>query len=351
MVLSGELFRIQYTFFWHLAQWLFRPDQIVFYCPEMIDYYSFAPVLKHLPPIKIASNSAEVRRQLAPKGIAVKRLPAFPRCVVMCRHATHRFPCSSIVKVGLRHGAYHFKRLTRADNYNRFDLYLFTSQSDLEAALDIGVKVGQAVGFPRLDPAFDGSITKDTLDALSADLKLDPSKSTLLFTATWDKSGMSGIVLWHDRLCELASKHNILVTAHPWTDKRFLTKVKAAPGVRFLKTTDLTPYIMLADIVIGDTSSLLADCSALGKQIIRFRTGKARRSLEEIDTLLDMMSVSISTFEELPPAIDRLCKNPEQLKGGQAKANAVMFDILDGKAGKRAADAITELLQERKIWP
>lgn len=348
MVFSYYLAKPVYTLWWRLLNLFSRRREVVFYCAEMIDYYSFAPVLKLLSGLTFASSNPAVKKDLAKQGIAVKSLPVFPKAVIMCRHATHKFPCSRVLKIGLRHGPYHFKRLTKAANYNQFDLYFFSSEADLRAAEAIGVTVGKAIGFPRLDPAFNGDLLPETIPRLRKELKLDPTKPTLLFTATWDKSGMSGLSLWFDRLSELTPDHNVLVTTHPWTERRYLETIQSTPGVHFIRSADLLPYISLADICIGDTSSLLAECCALHKSIIIFRTSKSRRSLEEIDQLLAQMSLAIHEFAELKPSIRKCLETPGLLREGQQKANAIMFDTLDGKAGERAAAEIIKLLPELK---
>lgn len=348
MVFSYYLTKPVYTLWWRLLN-LFSPRrEVVFYCAEMIDYYSFAPVMKHLSGLTLASSNPAVRKELGKQGIEVKSLPVFPRAVIMCRHATHKFPCSRALKIGLRHGPYHFKRLTKAANYNQFDLYFFSSEADLRAAEAIGVTVGKAVGFPRLDPVFNGDLSLELVPQLRKELKLDPAKDTLLFTATWDKSGMSGISLWFDRLSELTPNYNVLVTTHPWTEQRYLETIQSTPGVHLIRSADLLPYILLADICIGDTSSLLAECCALHKPIIVFWTPKAQRSLEEIDHLLAQMSLAIHEFGELKPSIRKCLETPGLLRDGQQKANAIMFDVLDGKAGERAAAEIIKLLPELK---
>ncbi|MBW6513768.1 MAG: CDP-glycerol glycerophosphotransferase family protein [Candidatus Syntrophosphaera sp.] len=348
MVLSGTLFSLPYSLLWRIAQRFGKQPQLAFYCAEMVDFHCFEPVRKHLPDVTYIASDPKVRQALRNLGIEARRGLIFPRALVMCRHATHKFPCSRMLRIGLRHGAYHFKRLSKAANYNQFDLYLFTSQADLAAAEEIGVKVGKAVGFPRLDPVFNGSLPEDAITGLRRELKLDPHRPTLLFTATWDKSGMSALRHWHDRLAELTPRYNILATIHPWTDREYRKNIRSTPGVCFVRGADLIPYILLADVVIGDTSSLLADCSALGKPLITFRTVKGRRSLPEIDQLLSQISLRIKSFEELPAAVDRLLKEPKLLKQGQSEANRVMFDELDGKAGERAAAEILKLLGEPK---
>jgi hypothetical protein len=348
MVFSEALLRYPYTLLWHLVRSLSKPAPVVAYCAEVMDWQSLAPVLKHLAPVPVVTTNPGVKRYLREKGIACHGLPSFPRAVIMCRHATHRFPCSGIIKIGLRHGPYHFKRMTKAANYNRFDLYLFSSVADLKAAEAIGVRVGKAVGFPRLDPAFDGTITPGQLEELKRGRKLDPGKPVLLFTATWDRSGMSGIGHWYDKLEQLANSYNVVVTVHPWTAEAYVERIKATRGVGFLEEADLLPWLMLADICIGDTSSLLAECSALSKPIVTFRTPTARRSLDEIELILKDISLQVESFGELIKALETLISEPGLLREGQARANQTMFDILDGKASLRAAKEIIKLIPELK---
>lgn len=349
MVLSGILLKLPYTLVWHIVRLFRRNPRIVFHCAEVMDWNCFAPIVPHLPETRIVSPRGNVRNYLREIGIVAHRMPAFPRAVIMCRHATHKYPCASIVKIGLRHGPYHFKRMTSAANYNQFDLYLFSSPADLAAAQAIGVTVGAPAGFPRLDPALDGTISPARLDELRESLQLDPAKPTLLFTATWDASGMSAVGKWYDRLELLAAQYNILVTVHPWTDAGIIARLRGTPAIHYLENQDLLPFIMLADICIGDQSSLLAECSALDKPIISFHTPSARRSLPEIEALMQLISLRIMEIDELQPAIQKLLADPLVLSEGRRQANAVMFDALDGKAAQRAAAMINKLLQERNI--
>lgn len=351
MVLSGALLKLPYTLLWHLAQLLGKTDKLVFYCPEMLDYTNLSRLIGFSAQGVVVTQDRILIEQLKAEGSCkVKRLPLFPRSVVMCRHATHKFPCNKIVKIGLRHGAYHFKRMTQADNYNQFDLYLFSSQADLKAAQDIGVRVGKAVGFPRLDQAFRNERFVAGARDLARNLGHDPAKPTLLFTATWDKSGMSAVGLWYKRLDELLPAYNVMVTLHPWISERFRRGIEANGQVRILSPLNYLEGIWMADVVIGDTSSALADCCALDKPIIRFKTPQARRSLDEIEQLLSRISLSISSFEELPAAIQRLLAEPELFREGRQQANAIMFDVLDGKASERAWQEISSLLKEKGIW-
>jgi len=246
----------------------------------------------------------------------------------------------------MRHGAYHFKRLTDARNYNAFNLYLMTSEADVQAGLQIGVKSALAVGFPKLDPAFDGTMTPMYINQMRNRLHLPQNKPVLLFTATYDSSGMSGIAFWYDRLSALTNQYAVLVTLHPWISDTYRQIIKQTEGAWLIEDYDIVPYICLADVCIGDTSSILAECCALDKPMLTWKVERAKRSLDEIEQILDKISHRLQSFDDLFELIPYALHHREELAPQRAQANRVFYDRLAGKAGQRAADAITKLLPE-----
>lgn len=349
MVVSEIFYRPIYRLFWHGSKALSATLPMAFYAPEEIDFIGFKSVAQHLPPLYYITQNKAVKAAVQKHGLTPKPLFSFPEVLITSRHAMHRFPTSKIISIGMRHGPYHFKRLTRAANYNRFDLYLFSSKADLAAAEEIGVKVGKAIGFPALDAAFDGSITPDDLQTLSAKYRLHPDKPSLLFTATWDKANMSAIDRWLPHLSKLADRYNIMVTLHPWVSPAYWSALSTLPFVNLVAPPDLIKSVMLADVCIGDQSSVLAYCSALDKPMITFALPPAARSLPEIDELIKSFSISIESYHELEAAIRECLQNPAELHLARTEANKLMFDALDGQAGLRAANAIKELLFSRGI--
>jgi len=345
MVLSYYLYRFPYSIIWYLKNLLNRLEPFVFYCGDPLDYYVFAPVAKYLGNINYVTDKKSVKAFFNEKEIPYKSMPVFPSVVIMARHSTHKFPCNSIIKIGMRHGAYHFKRMTSAANYNQFDLYLMTSQSDVETGLKLGVKSAKAIGFPKMDPCFDDTISIITLKNLSKKLNLSPDKPVVLFTSTYDASGMSAIDLWYDKLSELIDRFNVLVTTHHWISRKYKEKLKTTVDIHVIEDYDILPYIKLADVVVGDTSSILAECCALDKPIVTFNTARASRSFDEIDGIIESISYRINKFSELLEKLDYVITHKEDLAEARAKANVIFFDTLDGKASERAAKEIKRILK------
>jgi CDP-glycerol glycerophosphotransferase (TagB/SpsB family) len=308
-----------------------------------MDYVIFEAIQKYLPTVPIVSGS-RARPYLQSRGIASARMPSFPRAVIMFRHATHKFPEERITKIGLAHGAYRFKRFTRAANYNAFDVYMATSSQEVEWGREFGIATAVAVGAPKLDPLFDGTLDSKALDAYRERINLDPAKPVVIFTATWDRSGMSAIDRWVGQVAGLSGDYNILVTVHPWTSKKYVEHLKKLPAARFIDDPDIVPYLAISDMLVGDCSSIIAEFCTLDRPIVTFTVGRTERSLPEISDLLDRISTRIRDFREIPRAIEENLRDPGAKSQERCQANRLMFDRLDGKAGQRAAAIIRELV-------
>jgi hypothetical protein len=337
MVISYYLLKPFYSAWWRLLNQFSPRRETVFYCHTPVDMQNWLPVQQHLKPLRIVTDKAGTYRWLRAKGYAVSRLPVFPKAVIMCREAAHKFPSAKVMKLGMTHGAYHFKRFTSAKHYAPFTLYLFTSEADLRNARAIGVSCGKAGGYPKLDPYLHAPIP-------SRDAKTKPR---LLFTATYDSGGMSAVERWIDHLPALTTRYEVFVSLHPWISAQYIAKVKSMPQVHYIADSPL-PYIAQADLVVVDTSSIIADCCAFDKPLISWTLPPSPRSVPQITEILERISIRVKSIDELEAAILRALAQPDEFKEQRAWANSIFFDALDGNAGKRSADHILNLLPELK---
>lgn len=348
MVPAYYLFKLPYTLVWHIKHRLGKTEDVVLYCANILDYQIFAPVQKYLKPLPVVAKNRKAQQELANIGVTATQLPCFPKGVIMCRQAAYRFPATSIKKIGMRHGAYHFKPFANADSYNLLDRFFMTSSTEVKQAEDAGILCGVAVGYPKLDPAFDGSIDASALTTIRQKLKLDANKKTLLFTATWDNSGLSAVSQWAHKLAPLVQRYNVLVTVHPWTDSRHINNICHTPGVHYLGSRDILPHIMIADVCIGDASSILAECCALDKPMITFKMPEGKRTVPHVHKMIREFSLQIEHVHELGGAIKQCLAAPNAKQAQRAEANRIMFDQLDGLAGRRAANEIITLFPQLK---
>lgn len=346
MVLSYYLLKVPYTIIWEVREALGLNKDVMLYCANTLDYQIFAPVQRYLPPLKVIAKDKKTQNALKDIGVNSSVYPCFPKGVIMCRQAGYKFPADRMIKVGMRHGAYTFKPFANTKGYNLLDHFYMTSSREVERAENKGITCGKAIGFPKLDPIFDGSIDKNMLETAAHQARIDSNKPTLLFTATWNDSGVSAIESWFDKLSLFTEKYNVLVTVHPWTKENIKQTISTTKNVYFIDSPDILAFIQLADICIGDTSSVLAECCALDKPIVTFKVDDGKRTVQEVKQLISEFTYQIESFDELDSTIDYALRHKDEKKEQRAHANRIMFDKLDGKAGLRAAEHLKTLFPQ-----
>jgi CDP-Glycerol:Poly(glycerophosphate) glycerophosphotransferase len=336
---------------WRFFRLFRKKRKIVLYCDDAYDVVLFRTVQKYLNPVQIVAKNGQVSKSLKDMGYSSKRMPSFPDAVIMFRNMAWKFPSRKIIKIGFEHGAYNFKNFSKAYYYNRFNVFFMTSETDVARARERGITTVRAIGFPKIDPVFDGSIVPEQLRDLAVRTGLDPKKKTLLFSSTWDGSGMSAIHKWYKRISSLSTRYNLMVTVHAWMSERYRMELKNNPDLVFIDDFEILRYIMIADVCIGDTNSLLAEFCLLDKPIITFRVPVTARTMPDVIELVEKISIRIDTFEELAPALEILFKNGDKLSVQRKEAVKITLGKPDGKSGMRAADEIVKLLPELRPAP
>lgn len=344
MTFSYYIYKIPYSLIWKISK-LFRKKQtIAFYCDNELDFEVFKNI--NIENSYYISRNKRVLDHLKSKGIASKIWPSYPDVVIMARHAHYRFPCNNIIKIGLRHGPYHFKKMINASKYNKFDLFLMTSEKEVEIGNKLGITSAVSGGFPKLDSLLNDSINSDSLEKLSSKLKIDKNKKTLLFSATWNNSGMSAIEKWYNRLSEISYKYNILVTVHPFTDDLYKNAIRNNEETTYIEDDDLYPYMKLSDALISDTSSIIAEYCTLYKPIICFNTDNADRTDPEVTKIIDNISLKVNDFVELTSKLTGELSDPTKRKKEQKIAVKLFFDDDKPDKGEKASKIILEYIKK-----
>ena len=353
MVFTYYLSYIPYALAWHAAKLLRRPQLTVLHVEDAFDYFLFGSIAKYLIHMDIVVNSASIIPHLRPMLKARTKIYRYPFCfpdaVIMFRNAAWKYPVPGIIKIGLEHGAYNFKRFPKAQNYNLFDLYLMTSHHDVKRLQALGAKPVKAIGYPKSDALFDGSYSPELLNSLRSKLKLDPNKPTVLFSSTWDGSDMSAIDMWYNKLSEISGLYNILVTLHPRMSDFYRNYIKNLPDIHYIDAVDIYPYLLIADVCIGDTNSLIAEFCIVNRPIITFSIKPTKRTMDDVIELITSVSIRIDSFAELPDAITEALATAAETAFQRSQAITTLINPLDGKAGKRAAAEITNLIPELKL--
>jgi hypothetical protein len=319
---------------------------------DSFDLYLFQSVQKHLKPLDIVATSSALIPKLKPyltRKTKIYRYPfCFPDAVIMFRNAAWKYPVNSIVKIGLEHGAYNFKKFPKASYYNLFNLYLMTSVHDVARLQLLGAKPVKAIGYPKSDALFDNSYPPQLLTELRESLRFAKTKPTILFSSTWDGSQMSAVHKWYDKVADLAADYNVLVTLHPRMSTFYRNYLQKVPGIHYITAMDIYPYLLISDVCIGDTNSLIAEFCIVNRPIITFSTPATKRTMDDVIELIKSISIRIDSFAELRPAITKALHSAQATAAARKAVISTLIDPLDGMAGLRAATEIIKLIPELK---
>ncbi len=329
----------------HKIASLFRDQkQIDFFCGNIVDYICFRNIHQKMPEIRIVARNRKVKKDLADFGVESVLYPTFPDIILMARHLARKYPCKNIVKIGMRHGAYHFKDFVDIKKYNAFDKFCFTSPTEVLEAKERGITNGVFAGFPKLDLYFQNKELFQTKEDEKILNNLTDDKKVILFSATWDKKGYSSVDKWYDKLSSLTAKYQVLITLHPWVSKEKIEVIKNTENVIYLETKNVLPYLARADLMISDTSSIIAEFCALDKPIITFEVEATGRITENTISLLEAISYRVKEFKELESILEKALLEPNVHQENRKKYNEIMFGKLDGRAGDRVVKQVKEYL-------
>jgi CDP-glycerol glycerophosphotransferase (TagB/SpsB family) len=293
MVFSELLLTIPYNLGLLLTTLLKRREEIGFYCHEIEDFYVLENLINRFENPTIIAKNRSIKDKI-PSRFNIKLIPSFPKVVIMARHSLHKFPSPFITKIGLRHGPYHFKRFISPVKYNRFNLFLFTSPKEVDEAKGIGIKSGCYGGYPKLDSyrRYLGEV--------------DDRKRTILFSATYTKSGVSCLDRWIDRVEELSDRYEIYVTIHPFNDQSYRERLRSIRSITFIESGDLIPYLKKADILVSDSSSIIGEFIYQLKPVILFNTPLKDRFDPSVYKSIRGFGYIIDQFDEINSVLDTI---------------------------------------------
>jgi hypothetical protein len=345
MVFSELILKIPYSIAWRIINTFRKKKEISFYCDNELDYIVFKNIHKHLNNITFIAKNKKVQEDLKKYNIESKLYPQFPNVLIIARVSLHKFPEKRIIKIGMQHGVYHFKNFISAKKYNRFDLYFLSSKYEIEEAKKHGMKNLVSTSYPKVDDFFD----KEKIEEFEKYKSKFNDKPILLFTATWDKSGLSAVEKWYDKLNLLKNEYHIFVTLHPWISEEFKSKIQSTQGIHFITDSDIAKYLYISDYLIGDTSSVIGEYLALQKPIITFKINTQGRLTQNIVDMIKDISYQIDTFEEIAPTIKNINNSGDIKKEIYPKYIEKLYDLPLGNGGKQRADIIKEFLKERGV--
>lgn len=226
-------------------------------------------------------------------------------------------------------------------------------------ALDANSPAVRLVGYPKVDALVNGTWTRS---GVLESLGLDPSRRTVLYAPTWSPaSSLNAIgVELVKRL--LATDANIIVKLHDrsrdlrhrysggvdWAQQ--LTPLLTAPRAMLASGSDISPYLVAADLMITDHSSAGFEYLLRDRPIVRIHRPELIREANIHPDYVDLLSSvadSVESLDETLCAVERGLTTPDRLSETR---RAVASDIFY-RPGGATARAIRNLYEAIDLDP
>lgn len=215
-------------------------------------------------------------------------------------------------------------------------------------------------GLPKLDPLFwQGFYDKKSM---IKNLELHPKKKTVLFAPSYNPSCIEYL---RDKIIELIPQYNLVIKLHPysWGGKyaprsqhRLYERLAKQYQEVFLipkEEYDIYPYLVLADTMISDTSSVVNEFLALGKfgiiyvlpnEKLNHSDGMPKLSVDPAKWLEGAFP-RMNEPEELHQVVEAALNPSDEMKKRLASYRDYFFTGLDGNASYRVKAEIDKLIK------
>jgi hypothetical protein len=262
----------------------------------------------------------------------------------------HHLPTTQIGNV--RHGLVSKAVLARQPRRTAARYYDFLCAGPDDSGPDVFARAGLVpgevwrTGYPQLDPLH----RRDAPPALG----FDPTRPTVLYAPTWNL-GLTSATVLGDQVIELiragAPDANVIIKPHPvireWHSgwmRSWRRLASATPNVLLVEDThaDVTPFMLAADLMVSDASSVIFEFLALDRPIVlvlnpRHRADPAFDPDDIIWRWRDV-GVEVRRAADLPGAIAAELADPGRNAHERARYADILFgDQTDGQNALRIA--------------
>lgn len=226
-----------------------------------------------------------------------------------------------------------------------FDLYLtqgpfFTSKFNQLALLHKNFEV-QETGWTKQD--WIKRHAHDYDDLRNEYLEKAQCKEIILYAPTFSPK-LTSLPIIKEGLIHTLEERNktlLLIKLHPLTKQEWITEYKELATkhkrILFIEDSNVTPYQLISDIMIGDTSSTVYEFLLLNKPVITLGTISK-----------DIYWINITDPKLLPQSIEKAIHDPQAIKNRQWIVDN--YDpYIDGSCCKRMLEAVDIYIQKHGI--
>jgi hypothetical protein len=212
------------------------------------------------------------------------------------------------------------------------------------------------VGYPKVDCLVDGTLDRARI---ARQLGLDPRAPTVIYAPTWSPhsslnamgeeiierlaaEGLQVVAKLHDRSYDMGERGSGGVD---W--KARLSKYDSHPLIRVVRDADASPFLVVADAMVSDHSSVAFEYTILNRPIIVIDRPQlvtnAGINPEKVDLLRSGADVAIDARGAAAAVVSALT-NPQRLSPARQRIASALFHR-PGSASSRAASVIYRLLE------
>jgi hypothetical protein len=227
-------------------------------------------------------------------------------------------------------------------------------------ALESNSDAARLVGMPKVDCLVDGSLSRNVV---LEKLGIDPMRKVVLYAPTWSahsslvtmgqelvvalvKGGYAVIVKLHDRSYDPQHEHSGGID---WVST--LEPLLPEGGGHLATSSNSCPYLVAADVMITDHSSIGFEYLLLDRPVVRIEVpqllAEANVNPEYVELLAEA-SINVRTASEALKAVERSLAGPAQ-KSPERRAVASDLFYRPGYATSLAVKELYELLDLNEI--
>jgi hypothetical protein len=212
------------------------------------------------------------------------------------------------------------------------------------------------VGMPKTDCLVDGSLTRDGVLEANG---MDPAHTTVMYAPTWTRFSSLNI-MGEDVVGGLIDAgYRVLVKLHENSLDRALNNSGGVDWVgrlepilargrgHLITSADASPWLVAADVLITDHSSIGFEYMLLDRPLVRIEIPQLIRHADIAREYVDLIAAASTTAHDAAAviaAVDRALSNPAELSD---KRNMLAADLFygPGNATHRAVDELYTLME------
>jgi CDP-Glycerol:Poly(glycerophosphate) glycerophosphotransferase len=235
-------------------------------------------------------------------------------------------------------------------NHRRLQNYIASG------AIDSGSSAIRLVGMPKSDCLVDGTLSRDGVLEANG---MDPARTTVLYAPTWTRFSSLN-AMGEDLVAGLVDAgYRVLVKLHELSlDPAFensggvdwvrrLQPILARGHGHLIRSADASPWLVAADVLITDHSSIGFEYLLLDRPVIRIAMPQLIRGADIAQEYVNLIAAASTTVENaagVVAAVDKAMSYPAQLSDARRALAAELFHG-PGRATDRAVHELYALME------